>query len=46
MFLCLNVTDRFLQKTLPGVSDSAGWHELLRVKRKCDKKCNEEGFFL
>ena len=28
------------------VSDSAGWHEPLRVKYMSDKKCNEEGFKL
>ena len=26
------------------VSDSAGWHEPLRVKYMCDQKCNKEGF--
>ena len=26
------------------VSDSAWWHELLRVKYTCDEKCNAEGF--
>ena len=26
------------------VSDSAGWHEPLRVKHMCDKKCNKKSF--
>ena len=27
-----------------GVSDSAGWRELLRVKNTCGKKCEKESF--